>query len=68
MESMTIDSIHINKENFNCAKVALTKYVVMLLISYFSINTAAATTAVQSHDHWFHYTTHTDIHLAVTLT
>jgi len=40
----------------------------MLLISYFSINTAAATTAVQSHDCWLHYTTHSDIHLAVTLT
>jgi hypothetical protein len=68
MESMTKDPIHISKENSNCAKVALTKYVVMLLISYFSINTAAAITAVQSHDHRLNYTTHIDIHLAVTLT
>ena len=65
---MTKDSIHISKENSNCAKVALTKYVFMLFFSYFSINTAAATTAVRSHDHRLNYTTHIDIHLAVTLT
>jgi len=40
----------------------------LLLISYFSINTPAAITAVQSHDHWLNYTAHIDIHLAVTLT
>ena len=38
----------------------------MFLISYFSINTAAATAVVQSHDQWLHYATHSDIHLAVT--
>jgi hypothetical protein len=40
----------------------------MMLIRYFSMNTAATTTAIQSHDHCLHYTTHSDIQLTVTLT